>query len=89
VSARLRLDLTRGTSQIRDRVAISSTLGAVVTTSHVHDLPVNGRNVMHPLQVVLDAMLRGMRFLMDRTDANDVDVDYLTNTLETRESARA
>ena len=69
VSDRLRVDLTLETGQITERVTVSSeapvvdtdstTLGAVVTTRQVQDLPVNGRNVMDLLQLVPGAMLRG------------------------------
>lgn len=69
VSDRLRIELTLEAGQITERVTVnaettivdtaSSTLGGVVTTQQVQDLPVNGRNVMDLLQLVPGAMLRG------------------------------
>ena len=69
VSDRLRIDLALETGQATERVTInaeapivdtaSTTLGGVVTTQQVQDLPVNGRNVMDLLQLIPGAMLRG------------------------------
>lgn len=69
VSDRLRVDITLETGQVSERVTVSAeapvvdtastTLGGVVTTRQVQDLPVNGRNVMDLLQLIPGAMLRG------------------------------
>jgi hypothetical protein len=69
VSDRLRIDLALETGQVTERVTInaeapivdtaSTTLGGVVTSRQVQDLPVNGRNVMDLLQLIPGAMLRG------------------------------
>jgi hypothetical protein len=69
VSDRMRVDVTLETGQVTERVTVSAeapvvdtastTLGAVVNTRQVEDLPVNGRNVMDLLQLVPGAMLRG------------------------------
>lgn len=69
VSDRLRVELVLETGQVSERVTVtgdapvvetaSTTLGGVVTTKQVEDLPVNGRNVMDLLQLIPGAMLRG------------------------------
>lgn len=69
VSDRLRVDMTLETGQVSERISVSAeapivdtastTLGGVVTTKQVQDLPVNGRNVMDLLQLIPGAMLRG------------------------------
>ncbi len=69
VSDRVRLEAALETGQITEKVVVntdapivdtaSSTLGTVVTSQQVKDLPVNGRNIMDLLQLVPGAMLRG------------------------------
>ena len=69
VSDRMRLDLTLETGQVSETVNVTSqapivdtastTLGIVVTTRQLQNLPINGRNVTDLLQLVPGAMLRG------------------------------
>ncbi len=69
VSDRMRLNVALEAGQVTERITVSgetpmidpasSTLGGVVTSQQVAELPVNGRNVMDLLQLVPGAMLRG------------------------------
>lgn len=69
VSDRMRVELSLETGQISERVTVdaqapmvdtaSTTLGIVVTTRQLQNLPINGRNVTDLLQLVPGAMLRG------------------------------
>jgi hypothetical protein len=69
VSDRLRQDFTLETGQVSEQITVdatpplvdtaSTTLGIVVTSQQVQDLPINGRNVVDLLQLVPGAMLRG------------------------------
>lgn len=69
VSDRRRLDFTLETGQVSKQITVdataplvdaaSTTLGIVVTSQQVQDLPINGRNVVDLLQLVPGAMLRG------------------------------
>jgi hypothetical protein len=69
VSDRRRLDVALETGQVSEQITVdstpplvdtaSTTLGIVVTSQQVQDLPINGRNVVDLLQLVPGAMLRG------------------------------
>ncbi|MGH8865197.1 MAG: TonB-dependent receptor, partial [Burkholderiales bacterium] len=69
VSDRLRLAITLEPGEVTEKVTVtteapiidtaSTTLGGVVTSQQVENLPINGRNIIDLLQLIPGAMLRG------------------------------
>ncbi len=69
VSDRMRLDIALETGQTSERITVdaqapmvdtaSTTLGIVVTSRQLQNLPINGRNITDLLQLVPGSMLRG------------------------------